>query len=61
MSRLTPRWNMWPGIQEVIHAAGITAVYVTAHSTVLVPDHTFAEVADRDQFIRAFKERATER
>jgi hypothetical protein len=49
---------LWPGIHRVIHAAGFTAVYVTAHSAILVPDQAFASVADREQFFRRVKEGA---
>jgi hypothetical protein len=46
---------LWPGIHKVIHAAGMTAVYVTAHSAILVPDHTFSSLDDRDEFLRRVK------
>ncbi len=49
---------LWPGIHKVVHAAGITAVYVTAHSAILVPDKTFASPIDRDEFLRRIKEGA---
>jgi hypothetical protein len=49
---------LWPGIQNVVHTAGITAVYVTAHSAILVPDRTFASPIARDEFLRRVKEGA---
>ena len=49
---------LWPGIHKVIHAAGMTAVYVTAHSAILVPDQVFASATDRQEFLRKVKEGA---
>jgi hypothetical protein len=49
---------LWPGIHKIVHAAGITAVYVTAHSAILVPDQIFASSTDRDEFLRKIKEGA---
>lgn len=46
---------LWPGIHKVVHAAGMTAIYVTAHSAILVPDHTFASPSDRNAFLRRIK------
>ena len=42
---------LWPGIHRVVKAAGFTAVYVTAHSALLIPIKAFESTAQREQFI----------
>jgi hypothetical protein len=50
---------LWPGIHRVVDAAGMVAVYVTAHSALLVPNKTFVSSAQRDEFLRTIKANAS--
>lgn len=46
---------MWPGIHRTVSAAGVVAVYVTAHSALLIPNRSFASAIQRQEFIRAIE------
>ena len=46
---------LWPGIHRVVSAADFTAVYVTAHSALLIPIKAFESAAQREQFISTLR------
>jgi YcxB-like protein len=46
---------LWPGILRIVTAAGFIAVYVTAHSAVLIPDKCFDSPDQRARFLDAMK------
>jgi hypothetical protein len=46
---------LWPGIHKTVSAAGFFAIYVTAHSALLVPDSAFVSAEQRQEFIGAIK------
>jgi hypothetical protein len=43
---------LWPGIHRIVSAAGFVAVYVTAHSALVIPNRSFSSSTQRDEFIR---------
>ena len=43
---------LWPGIHKVVRAAGITAVYVTAQTAILIPDRAFSSPSDSEELLR---------
>jgi hypothetical protein len=51
---------LWPGINRVVSAAGFVAVYVTAHSALVIPNRTFASPSQRDEFIRSIRAKTGE-
>jgi hypothetical protein len=46
---------LWPGIHKVVVAAGFVAIYVTAHSAILIPKRSFTSASAFRQFVDAVK------
>ena len=46
---------LWPGLNKIVTAAGIVAVYVTAHSALLIPNRSFESEAQRKEFIETIR------
>lgn len=46
---------LWPGLNKIVTAAGFVAVYVTAHSALLIPNESFESATQREEFIQLIR------